>query len=343
MAEESFSSVLNGVPDPMGGFGAPIPKTPAEMEERKSAWREALDKINSDPNILRALMVTGFSLMQPGANFGSSALRGMATYEAGEQAQLQQQAKQFEQERLLRKDAEASQLSQSQLQTQELNRQNLSQQMDFRAQGQPFELDEKRMRLEQIKAQIKNLDADNRRGDAGIALQRERLQLEREMKDADRALKERGLTLQELDLHERRRLDDERKRSVGGGGSGKMTDLQRSVEAIMQSPDILALPEGERYAAALDVYARTTRGAPTTLKQEGTAAAAQQKAKDTFVAWSKAAPEEREMAFMLNPDLRVLYMRGEELAGGTSAPASGAAPTRKPISAAEIRERMGAK
>lgn len=333
-----FLSALDGGQEQSKfGFESEVPKTPAEMETRKSEWKAALDKINSDPNLLRAMMVAGFSMMQPGANFGGSALKGMAAYEAGEQAQLQKQAKEFEQQRLLDKDARESALSQSQLQTQELNRQNLSQQMQFREQEQPLALDEKRQRLEQIKAQIRNLDADNRRGDVGLSLQRERLQLEREMKDADRALKERDLTIKEIDLHSRRQ-------ALSDTGGGKMTDAERAIQGLMETPELQALPENERRAVATERYSRMTRGMPGQVRQEGQAQTMQQKALDTYYGLKDVDPETRELTFLLSPDQRVLYTRGEQLAGGQSvAPGGQAAPARKPISAAEIREKLGGK
>lgn len=90
---------LAGALDQQPDLSAAPPQTPQEFEQRKSQWGEVLQKVQSDPNIMRAIAVAGIRMMQPGATFGQGIASGYGAWEAGNaaaedsarQAQIDQQ------------------------------------------------------------------------------------------------------------------------------------------------------------------------------------------------------------------------------------------------------------
>lgn len=90
---------LAGALEQQPDLSAPPPQTPQEFEQRKSQWGDVLQKVQSDPNIMRAIAVAGIRMMQPGATFGQGIASGYGAWEAGNaaaedsarQAQIDQQ------------------------------------------------------------------------------------------------------------------------------------------------------------------------------------------------------------------------------------------------------------
>lgn len=93
--QPGLAGALTQPPD----LSAPPPQTPQELEQRKSQWGQLLQRVESDPNIMRAIAVAGIRMMQPGVTFGQGVASGYGTWEAGNaaaadnarQAQIDQQ------------------------------------------------------------------------------------------------------------------------------------------------------------------------------------------------------------------------------------------------------------
>lgn len=97
--QQQIQPGLAGALDQQPDFSAPPPQTPQEFEQRKSQWGQVLQKVESDPNIMRAIAIAGIRMMQPGATFGQGIASGYGAFEAGNaaaedsarQAQIDQQ------------------------------------------------------------------------------------------------------------------------------------------------------------------------------------------------------------------------------------------------------------
>src|SRR5574337_923652 len=83
--QQGLAGALEQPPD----FSAAPPQTPEELEQRKGQWRGLLGRIQSDPNIMRAIAVMGIRMMQPGATFGQGVAAGFGAYEGGKAAQAE--------------------------------------------------------------------------------------------------------------------------------------------------------------------------------------------------------------------------------------------------------------
>lgn len=184
---------MNPVPD----FQAPVPATPQEREQRKSAWATVLNKINSDPNLQRAMLVTGLSMMRPGANLGSSGLAGLSAYEAGRQADDQRQTQQ-------RREGREDEVHQERMQSSKDQR-------EWNAQVKPLE-------LQKLQAQIDALPNQ---------AERDKLDLEVAKIQAENAPEMARLGIQRLEAQIR--ATDRQ-----GQAALRETDVQRTAGAIEQ-------------------------------------------------------------------------------------------------------------
>lgn len=80
--------------------------TSAEVEQRKAGWLAALERVTSDPNLMRAVGMFGANMVQPTApgqtglgKFGESYAVGRAAFDAGEYSKRQQEMQEREQTR----------------------------------------------------------------------------------------------------------------------------------------------------------------------------------------------------------------------------------------------------
>ena len=296
------------------------PKDENELLQRKSGWGQVMQRINDDPNLRRAMMVMGFSMMQPGSNFGTSALKGMAAYEGGEKAMREQQRQQQQDARELARDKRAQEQHDLQLQ-------QGRDMLEFNAKKRPLE-------LQQLQAEIDAMP--DKREAARLTLALRKLELEQ--------------------APEKMQLERERVRASieaskrAGDAATRETDQEKAIKAYMAMPEVQELPIAMQRARATQLYMRDTRGLTTGMKQES--------ADEDAVAYFEyvmSLPEEDQLTERLTMDAKTkaMYARGARLAGGQNAPAAQTSPstgtsaastktpaTSKPISAAEIREAL---
>ena len=324
----SFDQILNpqnGVPNPnqpqaMQGLGlapqmadmpdiqAPVPATPEEAEQRKGAWTQVLERVNTDPNLRRAMMVMGLSMMRPGANLGSSGLAGLSAYEMGRMAD-QTQAKEARQE----------------ARTQEQHDETLTTSRSARewnAQVKPLE-------LQRIRAEIDAIPDEAMRRELELTVAR--IEAENAPAMAKARLAQLAAQIRASDRT--------------GAAAIRQTDMQRMAEAIKaqliaQGTDPLAAEaEAWRQATTQRVAAG---GDVKTAEFERNARALYSAYKD----FGPDSPEVRMMR-QTDPEQYALYEYGRRLSlGGPVTPPplempggrTSAAPTQRVISAADIRK-----
>lgn len=295
----------------MPDIQAPLPATPQEFEQRKQAWGQVLGRIQQDPNLLRAMTVMGFSLMRPGANFGSSGLAGVAAYEEGRQADLNQQQAQRREGR--EQEAHDARMSDS--------RDN----REWNAKTRPMEL--------------KKLEADI----AAIPDAAKRRELELKLKALE---VENAPEIMKLEMAKLRAGINASNASAAQ--AGRQTDMERLTEIMFNDPEIATIvdPHARRAAAAVKAY-ELAKTMPATIAAEsrervaGTRIEAkrttEEQAAVALYETYKALPAGHPTRVMIeiDPDQMVKVQQGAVLLGkslneeaGSTAPAA-AKPTEK--------------
>ena len=299
------------------------PKTPAEAAERKSQWSQIFEKIGQDPSLQRALMLAGVSMMQPlapgqttGGKIGEGLGVGLAAYESGEAARAQQAQAGREEERAMRREGR-------------LDRQESRLDVNLTQQSQRHALE-----IQQAQAAIDAIPDER---------EKRRLALELQKIDVSMSPKERQARINQLNAS----AEAARK---GGVAAARQTDQERAIADYIALPEIQALPESQRRAAATQQYIRDARGVPGVQRAE----AVEQEASALYNYFQGLDEGERNFQLMMaNEKTKAMYAQGAALAGrGTGAatpapvvapsatPAPKAAAPRVPISAAEIEKRM---
>jgi hypothetical protein len=194
-----FSQILNApaAPPPqnaeMGylGMTQPIPQeaqamnkpaaSPAEFEQRKAGWQAIVEKINSNPNILRAMGLAGASLLQS-AGAGENSLTGVGrAYAVGQSAydlgQHSEQQLQLQQSQEARAQAEsAANIASKQASTKKTEVETGV--LDAASQTR---LERERAELEKLNVQIEGLKDENSIKKARGGLEKKILQIEQEL------------------------------------------------------------------------------------------------------------------------------------------------------------------
>ena len=300
------------------------PSSPEEKEKRKGQWAQVLDMIGSNPNLQRAMMVAGISMLQPpaagqttGGQIGQGIGAGLTAYEGGKVAQAKQEKAAREEERAMRRESRLDR-QEGRLDTQ------AAQQAERHA-----------LELRQAQASIDAIPDER---------EKRRLALELQQIDVNMSPKERQARINQLNAS----AESARK---GGVAAARQTDQERAIADYTALPEIQALPEGQRRAAATQQYIRDARGVPGVQRAE----AVEQEATAMYNYFQGLDEGERNFQLMMaNDKTKTLYAQGEALAGRarpaadpsapvvapSAAPAPKAAAPRVPISAAEIEKRM---
>lgn len=303
---------LAAAQQPVPDIQAAVPATPEEFEQRKQAWGQVLGRIQQDPNLLRAMTVMGFSLMRPGANFGSSGLAGMAAYEEGRQADLNQQQAQRREGR--EQEAHDARMADSR------------DSREWNAKTRPME-------LEKLKADIASIpDAAKRR------------ELELKLKELEVT---NAPEIMRLELEKLRAGINASNASAAQ--AGRKTDMERLTEIMFDAPEIAAIvdPNARRAAAAVKAY-ELAKTMPATIAAEsrervaGTRVEAKRTAEEqaavalyeTYVALPNGHPTRAMIE--IDPEQMVKVQQGAVLlgkslsdGGGSPTPAPAAKPPEK--------------
>lgn len=294
----------------MPDFAAPPPQTPEEFEQRKAAWRSALE----NPAVQQALFVTGLSLMRPGSNLGEAGLAGFATYNAALQGQQEQGRAQRDEGRLDAREGRAQAEHTARMSAAQADAQ-------WMATRRPLELKE-------LEAKVASIPGQQERD--ALALKLKRLELEQAPEVA------------KLELAKLRAQIEATNRS--GAAAARETDQERAVRAFMDAPELKDLPEAERRAQATSRFYQESRGVVQGMRNDR----ADQDALAIYQ-YMEANPDAPDVQLAkLDPKMMMQYARGRELYVGKStqvaqpAPQSApqAAPQRRVITAEEIRQQM---
>lgn len=106
--QPAYAAMQSQVPPEIQQMHVPA-RTPQELEQRKSGWAQVWEKVQTDPNLQRALMYFGQSAvqpMQPGqtplGQFANAAVTGVNAYEFGKEAEFQRRLKEAQEGRAQR-------------------------------------------------------------------------------------------------------------------------------------------------------------------------------------------------------------------------------------------------
>lgn len=298
----------------MPDIQAPLPATPQEFEQRKQAWGQVLGRIQQDPNLLRAMTVMGFSLMRPGANFGSAGLAGVAAYEEGRRADA-------EQARTQAQDARAQEVHDERIRTSREER-------EWNAQIKPLELKKARAELDLLP-----MDAERK----ALELQLRKIEVENAP----------ALAKLELDRIRAQIASS----NASSAQSRKQTDMERLTEIMYNDPEVSKIvdPNARRAAAAVKAY-ELAKTMPATIAAEsrervaGTRMEAKRTAEEqaavalyeTYVALPPGHPTRAMIE--IDPEQMVKVQQGAALLGKSLREVEGS-PTPTPTPAAKPTEK----
>lgn len=340
MFDFGLNDAMTPIPPEVQQLQGKPPANEQEFAIRKQEWKTALEGLNKDPNFLRAMAVMGLNLMQPGANFGSAGLAGLSAYEAGKQADLEQQEKQRMAERQDKQDRRAEESHRLQ---QEVSQENLAynrekrplevrkltEELDAAPQERELRIQQLRQQIQQSRASIANMAADNDRAAARLKMEQELRPLQLELqREQIAATKESKKTAQEQ----------------------RVTDQERFIRSAMEDPSLaldergMPRPEPVRRRLATKQYMEMSRGMAT-----GMRLGAKEQEAVAFYETVEALPEETKAYKMatMTPQEFILYGQGrqlmEENQSGSSAPTSSAPTKPRVIDAATIRQQLQGK
>ena len=298
----------------MPDIQAPLPATPQEFEQRKQAWGQVLGRSQQDPTLLRAMTVMGFSLMRPGANFGSAGLAGVAAYEEGRQADLNQQQTQ-------RREGREQEAHDARMADSRDNR-------EWNAKTRPME-------LEKLKADIASIpDAAKRR----------KLELQLQEIEVANAPEAARLGLEKLRA-------GTNASNASAAQAGRKTDMERLTEIMFNDPEIATIvdPNARRAAAAVKAY-ELAKTMPATIAAEsrervaGTNITAKRTTEEqaavalyeTYAALPNGHPT--RLMIEIDPEQMVKVQQGAALLGKSLSEGAGS-PTPTPAQAAKPTEK----
>lgn len=272
---------------PMPDVQAAPPQSPEEVAQRKEGWGQVLQRINSDPNLMRAITVMGLQLMRPGSNLGTAGLAGLSAFEQGKQAEIAQSVAQRKEQR--------------EQEVHDVRIGEIKSEQDWAGKKRPLE-------LQKLQAEIAAIPDAARQREMLLKLKEMELQQQPEM-----------LKLQAQLL---RAKIGAAARSGTSATAGRETDTQRLVNAMMGDPEIAAIENpAARQAAAYRKAYETMRTLPTQMKLEATMSQVNQEALALYE--NLSGIEEGELnaiLLMMDAKERAMYERGEQLARGRTAP-----------------------
>ena len=285
---------LNGGPEQPSVPEIGPPQTPEELQARKSMWQQVFDKMSSDPNLQRAVMMGGLQMMQnTGGTLGQGIAGGIGTgmqaYSAGQMAQSQQ-AQQAEDAAMKRENHDMTmRQGESALKTSQENR-------EWNAQVRPKE-------LAKLEAELKSLPLTQETNE--LKLKIEKLKLEQEPKKF-------GLELAKLRAQINAQNADAARSLATSSREARKSDTELGIEAYMALPDVQALPLEQRRAAATRAYLQDSRGMGSQYK----AAAADEDAISVYRAYQDAVERGDRTALILgfsDADTQAKVQRGKAL------------------------------
>lgn len=313
------------------------PRTPEEYQQRASVWQQILTKFDQDPHLRQAMLVTGLKLMQPGANLGTAGLAGLATYNAGQQADLDQQAKAATESRAQAAENRAQASHALGLEKGQFDLAKAQQML-------PAELAQTQAQANVLAAQVAAIPDEAARRKAALDLERLKLTQEPELA---------RLRLQELQTriaaaNDARSATLEAKK-LAASTAAKGTDQQRAIGALMANPEWADLPDAQKYMKATQEFYGLSRGQAGRAKMS----AEDVQALDLYTLVQQDPESAVAQMVRIDPEQAALYQRGARLyaeqggkggeapaptAAGVKQPA--AAPARRVITAEDLRKSL---
>ena len=280
---QSLSSSLNPSPTQPGVIGPP--KSPDELAARTSMWENIQTRLRTDPALQQALLVAGITMARGGARnlqagIGQGAGAALQSYNLS----------QFTAEENAKKAAEEARAQQTHDITMEGSRQTIdstSADMKWKQETRPLE-------LEKLKAEIANLPLDARRkkAEADLAV----LLTVNEPARFSAALAKIEASIRQMDAY-----------GTAAANGARMSDQERAVAAYTQLPEVQALPEAQRAAAATSMYIKESRGVTSQMKYDQADQDAMSVAR-----WVRANPTAPAVQLM-DAKMVAQVARGEEL------------------------------
>lgn len=297
---------MAGMFDLLGGGAAENPETPKQpgmfsnlLSGATDAGSGVMQKVQSDPNLQRALMVAGLNLMRPGVSLGQAGIAGVGAYELGKQAEVARQ----------QREAESAWKMDEAQRNAEMHRENvLSKQFDRTN-------SERVTGLEERKVVNSEKESESRR-DLTAAQAREAEERTKFIGEKARADIEQSRASAENSTEQ---AANTRQKTA----SEKMSDFQAKVEAFSNLPEFAGEADPvRRKALATQKVIQTERGYATGMKLEQADASAIAVAEyfDTL------DEQSQRIALVSDPNLMKQVAYGRRLRAQASGAQTGTAP-----------------
>lgn len=304
---------MAGMFDLLGGSAAENPETPKQpgmfsnlLSGATDAGAGVMQKVQSDPNLQRALMVAGLNLMRPGVSLGQAGIAGVGAYELGKQAEVARQ----------QREAESARKMDEAQRNAEMHRENiLSKQFDRTN-------SERVTGLEERKVVNSEKESESRRGltaaQAREAEERAKVIGPRAAADIRQSDASAANSYASAD-NARANASHTRQKTA----SEKMSDFQAKVEAFSNLPEFAGETDPvRRKALATQKVIQTERGYATGMKLEQADASAIAVAEyfDTL------DEQSQRIALVSDPNLMKQVAYGRRLRAQASGAQTGTAP-----------------
>ena len=249
---QSLASALNPAPAQPGMIGPP--KSPDELAARTGMWENIQARLRSDPALQQAILAAGVAMAKGGARnlqagIGQGVGAGMQMYNLSK----------FTEEENAKKAAEEARAQQTHDITMESKRQAIdstSADMKWKQETRPLE-------LEKLKAEIATMpfDAKRKKAEADLAT----LQTINEPARFNSEQAKIAASIRQMDASGAAAMMNARSSAAS---VARMSDQERAVAAYTQLPEVQALPEAQRAAAATSMYMKESRGVTSQMKYD---------------------------------------------------------------------------
>lgn len=249
---QSLASSLNPAPTQPGVIGPP--KSPDELAARTSAWENIQNRLRTDPALQQALLAAGVAMAKGGARnlqagIGQGVGAGMQMYNLS----------QFTAEENAKKAAEETRAQQ----THDITMEGKRQAIDSTSADMKWKQETRPMELEKLKAEIAQMPFDAKRKEAEADLAA--LSVTNEPARFNSERDKIAASIRQMDASGAAATMNARSSQAS---VTRMSDQERAVAAYTQMPEVQALPEAQRAAAATSMYMRESRGVTSQMKYD---------------------------------------------------------------------------
>lgn len=304
---------MAGMFDLLGGGAAENPETPKQpgmfsnlLSGATDAGAGVMQKVQSDPNLQRALMVAGLNLMRPGVSLGQAGIAGVGAYELGKQAEIARQ----------QREAESARKMDEAQRNAEMHRENvLSKQFDRTNSERVTGLEERKVVNSEKESESRR---DLTAAQAGEVKERTKFIGEKARADIEQSRASAASSYASAENSTEQAANTRQKTA-----SEKLSDFQAKVEAFSNLPEFAGETDPvRRKALATQKVIQTEKGYATGMKLEQADASAIAVAEyfDTL------DEQSQRIALMSDPNLMKQVAYGRRIRAQASGAQTGAAP-----------------